>query len=293
MNPPEQSEDFLESLKDWAGQKSSVRAALLTGSRANPRRMTDVLSDYDVILVVSDVYPYIEEREWIEDFGRVLVTYWDPVHPDPDFGFEQVGNVIQYSSGLKIDFTVIPTRLIHSIGRTGKLPDEMEAGYRVVLDKDNLTDALPAPGHKAFIPERPTEKTYLKVVEDFLSDAPYVAKCLWRDELMPAKWCLDCDMKPIFLRQMLEWYVQIGNEWSQPVGVLGRGLKELLPLKVWSELESTYAGADIEANWDALLHTMDLFRKVAIEVGEHLGYSYPLDMDGGVRDYVIKIRKLE
>jgi aminoglycoside 6-adenylyltransferase len=69
-------------------------------------------------------------------------------------------------------------------------------------------------------------------------------------------------------------------------GVLGKGLKKRLPSEIWSQLESTYAGADISDNWEALFRTMSLFRQVAVEVGERLGYTYPLDMDQRVAAYV-------
>ncbi|MEZ4518564.1 MAG: VOC family protein [Chloroflexota bacterium] len=42
--------------------------------------------------------------------------------------------------------------------------------------------------------------------------------------------------------------------------------------------EQTYTGADIEANWTAFFATIDLCR-VATEVGDHLGYAYPYELD--------------
>jgi hypothetical protein len=48
-----------------------------------------------------------------------------------------------------------------------------------------------------------------------------------------------------------------------------------------------------EANWDALLRTMALFRLVAVEVAAHLGYTYPLAMDEGVTAYVERVRRLD
>jgi hypothetical protein len=42
-------------------------------------------------------------------------------------------------------------------------------------------------------------------------------------------------------------------------------------------LEETYVGASIQENWEAMFKTIDLFQKVAIEVGEHLGFAYPRD----------------
>jgi len=271
---------------EWAESQAEVRAVLLTSTRAVPNAYVDALSDHDVILVVQSLQPFVEDRTWINDFGDVLVVYWDPVHPDPDFGIEKIANVTQYASGLKIDFTLWPVSLFEKIVAAPALPAELDAGYRVLLDKDRLTTAiLPSTG-KAYIPKPPTLEAYLTWINDFFSDAPYVAKCLWRGELLPVKWCLDYDMKHVYLRQVLEWRAEMHHNWSVPVGSLGKGLKKYLPLDIWTELEKCYAGARPEDNWQALANTMALFRRVAIEVGTHLGYAYPYELDERVTAYV-------
>ena len=48
---------------------------LLTSTRAVPNAPVDMLSDYDVILIVQDIRPFHEDRRWLEDFGDVLVAY--------------------------------------------------------------------------------------------------------------------------------------------------------------------------------------------------------------------------
>ena len=265
---------------------------LLTSSRANPHAAVDALSDYDVILVVQDIHPFSEDRSWLQDFGEVLVVYWDPIYLDPDYGIERFGNVTQYADGLKIDFTLWPVELLKRIAKAPALPAELDAGYIILRDKNHLTDGMRAPTHTAYIPPPPTEETYQKVVEDFFSDAPYVAKCLWRNELLPAKWCLDFDMKHVFLRQMLEWRMELDHHWSVPTGALGRGLRKRLPSEIWSQLESTYVGAALDDNWEALFRTIALFRRVATDVANHLGFTYPLHLDLGVTNYVQRIRSL-
>ncbi|MFA5874130.1 MAG: aminoglycoside 6-adenylyltransferase [Anaerolineales bacterium] len=293
MKDTNQAREVVRKLKQWAEQQVSVRAMLLTSTRANPHASVDAFSDYDVVLVVLDIHPFFEDRSWLQDFGEVLVTYWDPIHPAPDYGIEQVANVVQYADGLKIDFTFWPVELLRRIAKAKMLPADLDVGYTVLVDKDHLTDEIPAPTYTAYIPKPPTEETYQKVVEDFFSDAPYVAKCLWRDELMPAKWCLDYDMKHNFLRQMLEWRMELDHDWSVPTGALGKGLKKKLPPKIWSELEKTYAGAGIKENWEALFRAITLFRDVGIEVAKHLGYTYPHDLDQRVTAYVQKMKNLD
>jgi aminoglycoside 6-adenylyltransferase len=58
-------------------------------------------------------------------------------------------------------------------------------------------------------------------------------------------------------------------------------------------VEQTYVGARISDNWDALARTMTLFRRVAVEVGAHLGYTYPDELHQRVGAYVEQIKQLE
>lgn len=285
-------DEVFDKLVQWAEQRDSIRAMLLTSTRAVPDATVDFLSDYDVILIVEDIHPFYEDRSWLEDFGEVLVVYWDPIYPDPEHGNEKTANVTQYADGLKIDFTLWPVALFQKIVQAPALQAELDAGYRVLLDKDNLTREMKPPTYRAYIPTRPTNEAYQLLINDFFTDVPYMGKCLLRGELLPAKWCLDYDMKHVHLRPMLEWRAGVEHNWSAPTGSLGKGLKKLLPPATWSRLEDTYAGASTQENWDALFRTITLFRDVAIEVGKGLGYEYPLELDQRVTAFVQRMQEM-
>ncbi|MFN8464081.1 MAG: aminoglycoside 6-adenylyltransferase [Caldilineaceae bacterium] len=285
-------DEVLALLTEWAESQDPVRAMLLTSTRAVPRATVDRMSDYDVILVVQDIHPFHADRTWLQAFGDIVVGYWDPIHPAEGYGILTFGNVIQYVDGLKIDFTLWPVELLQRIVGESQLPTELDAGSLVLLDKDGLTNGIQRPTYTGYIPTRPTEEAYQKTIEDFFSDVPYAAKCLWRGELLPLKWCLDYDMKHLFLRQMLEWQMECEHNWSVAPGALGKGLKKWLRPELWAEMESTYTGAEMEDNWDALLLTVVLFRKAAKEVGAQLRYTYPEDLDRRVMDYVKEVQRL-
>ena len=148
-------------------------------------------------------------------------------------------------------------------------------------------------GYGAHIPSPPSREEYETRIEVFFHEATYVAKHLWRDDLMAAKYNLDYAMKMIKLRQMLEWRMEIDHDWSVKPGAYGRGLKRHLTPETVLELESTYVGAREEENWDALFKTIELFRRVAIEVADHLGYAYPYDLDRRVVAYLHKVKRLD
>lgn len=275
-----------DKLVAWAAGQEAVRAMLLTSTRARPGAAVDRFSDYDVVLVVRDVAPFAADHGWVRAFGEVLVAYWDPFPYASEDVSDECGSVIQYVDGLKIDWSLWPVDLFQRIVAAPELLPELDAGYRVLLDKDGLSRELRPPSYRAYIPARPTPQQFQAAINDFFSDAPYVARCLWRDELLPAKWCLDYDMKHVYLRRMLEWRVQIDHGWSLPAGSLGRGLKRSLPPPLWAELERCYAGAGMAENWAALFATLSFFRRVALEVGAELGYSYPHELDRRVTAFV-------
>jgi len=283
-------DETIRHLMQWAAGQDNVRAMLLTSTRAIPGGKVDAYSDYDINLIVRDIQPFLADRTWIETFGDVLVAYWDPVEVDPETGCRQSGNVIQYVDGGKIDFRLWPVEMLEAISRQPTLPAELDAGYRVLLDKDSLTASLRPPTSTGYTLSRPGEGTYLTLVNDFFVGVPYVAKCLLRDEILPAKWCLDYDMRYVYLVPMLEWWAAIDCDWSIAPGINGKGLKRYLPAGIWAELESTYAGTNVADNWESLFRMIALFRRIGREVAASLGYAYPEDFDSRVTDHARRMQ---
>jgi aminoglycoside 6-adenylyltransferase len=281
--------DVVSSLVQWAEAKADIRAMLLTSSRANPQATVDEFSDYDIILAVTDFRRYLESDDWLEDFGRVLTVYKDPIHTE--FGLGRFIRVTHYEDGTKIDYTVYPVDLLTRIAKEPELPADLDVGYSVLVDKDKLTEQLKPPTYKAHIPTIPTEKEYQTLVEEFFSETMYVAKHICRDDLMPLKHCLDCMAKQEHLRRMLEWRVELDHNWSVRAGAYGKNLKKYVAPAVWSELESTYVGPGKRENWKALFKTINIFRKVATEVADCLNYSYPHSLDERVVKYLGKTKR--
>ncbi len=280
----------IDRLTRWAESRQDVRSLIITSTRAVPNGHVDAYSDYDVILIVEDVRPMLEDTTWLSDFGDVLIAYWDPFKVNPSTGAEQVSSIINYADGLKIDFGLW-SRQQYAEVTAGPEPDpELDAGYRVLVDKDGLTAELPPPTFNSYIPVRPDEATYLRLVTDFLIGAPYVAKGLLRDQLMPTKWVLDFDMRFNYLIPMLEWRIECDHEWSLATGNLGKGLRAHLSAEVWAEVERTFSDADPESNWESLFAMIALFGRVAQEVAYSLGYAFPEALLTRVAEHAQRMR---
>lgn len=285
----EGSAAVIERLVRWAERQALVRVLLLESSRASDDAPLDAFSDYDVALVVSDVRPFVESETWLSDFDEPLVRFRDT---SVTMGIQTYNRLVLYKDRTKIDYLVWPVTVLQRILEESRLPDVLNWGYRVLLDKDGLASGLPAPTRTAHIPARPTEQEYLALMEEFWWETIYVAKNLWRDEVIHAKYNLEYVMKLELLLRLLEWRIELDHHWSLKPGILGRGLKKLLPAEIWKALERTYVGAGIEENWEALFATTNLFRRVAIEVGSALGYAYPYELDRDVTAYLEEVRNL-
>lgn len=291
MNSNASEDTVIQQLVHWAERQPLVCAVILTSSRAIPHAQTDAFSDYDVILVLREIKSFYDDRSWLETFGSVLALYRDPLINDR--GLERSAYVTQYESGLKIDFNLWPLELLERIASEPALPPEFDAGYKVLLDKTNLTERLQPPTYKSYIPKPPTDLQYQNTIEEFFLDTTYVAKYLWRDDLVAAKYILDHSLKQEYLLRMLVWRIEIEHEWSVKPGPYGRGLKRWLPPDLWADLEETYTGADLDSNWTALFRTIELMRRVAVEVSHQLGYTYPDDLEHRVRSYLQKVKESE
>ena len=283
---PEESE-VLAKLTAWAEREDDVRALVLTSSRARADSTVDALSDYDVVAAVPDVAAFLERDEWVRGYGEPLARWGDRREV---LGLETAFCGVVYADRVKVDYSLWPKALLERVAEAASLPDDLDVGYHVLVDKDGATADWELPTQRAHVPPQPSRREYEALVEEFWWVTMYAAKSLWRGELFFAKWVLDCDAKANALRRMLEWRIELDHDWSLRPGAYGRGLERLVAADVWAELAATYAGVGVDESWEALLRTTALFRRVATEVGDALGFAYPELVDAGVSAFLDDVR---
>ena len=120
---------------------------------------------------------------------------------------------------------------------------------------------------------------------------PYVAKGLWREEIVYAKYMLDVTVREQLMK-MLTWYVGVKTGFLHSPGKFGKHLRQYLEPELWAMLENTYADAGSENTWDGLFATCDLFRTVANPVAQHFGFDYPRGDDERVSAHLRHVRSL-
>jgi aminoglycoside 6-adenylyltransferase len=282
------AEPMLDRVLEWARGNEQVRAVILEGSRANPRSKVDAFSDYDITFVVRDVSPFHRNDAWARWYGAPLIS-WGDRHVSG--GIENTMRLVIYEDGSRIDHCFWQPEALRVIKERGWLPPILDTGYQVLLDKDGITDGLPAATHDAHVPNPPDEATFFEYIDDFWIDAAYVAKNLCRDELLPAKHALSTMIMQAHLRRLLDWRAAIEAEWNEPSGIFGRGLKSKTAKQLWARLEALFVGSTHAENWRALLDAFDLHRELASDVAQALGFTYPQERDAAVRTYLERLRE--
>jgi len=250
-------DDVLDSIVAWAREEEAVRLVVLTSTRARPEGPPDELSDYDVIVALAD----LERFDPVAAYGTPAARWGDEhdVH-----GTRTYFRGVVYDDGTKVDWTLWPANVPALIAEHG-LTHALDVGYRVLLDKDGATAGWPEPTFTAHIPARPTEAEYVALVEEFWWNATYVMKARARGERLFERFMVD-DTTHLVLRRMLEWRIEIDRNWQWKPGAYGRGIERELPSDLVEALDTTAGSFE---------RTADLFRRVAHEVGDALGYAYP------------------
>lgn len=275
--------EVLAQIDKWAQEEACIRAVILSGSRADPRGQSDFLSDYDIALYVNDWSRFQNSDNWLNRFGSILVRW--PLVPRSTFDSNWLTRLVLFEDGVRIDFQITEARQID--------PNEYDNGYRVLIDKDGVTGSLKAPTFTVFNIKKPSRDEFEDLVNEFWWDATYVPKCLWRNELPFAKYMLDHALRYTYLHLLMEWYIGFHHDWAVNLGYHGKWFSRYLDKETWAAYEATYAGAQLEDNWQAFFRLGDLFGRLAAETAEHLGYHYPEDLGKKVTEYAAKLRQTD
>jgi hypothetical protein len=108
MNIVDRGTDVIDRVNAWAERHPLIRVLILESTRATPRASLDILSDYDFLLVVSDVDPFVNDAQWLSDFGVPLVRFGDQ---GPELGMETSAPLVLYVDGTKIDYIIWPVAM--------------------------------------------------------------------------------------------------------------------------------------------------------------------------------------
>ncbi|WP_276481047.1 AadS family aminoglycoside 6-adenylyltransferase [Paraflavitalea pollutisoli] len=276
----------LAQVLEWATTNEDVRVVLLTSSLANPTAPVDDFSDLDIELIFDNMHVYQDNNSWITLFGSPISMVEES---EAAFDGKHAMKMVLYDDHVKIDFKLYQREQFLQEVANSELPEDWDIGYRVLLDKDQLTTAMQPPTYQSVVIKPPTEQKFRQVLNDFWWDTTYVAKCLTRDEIFYAKFMSENMMRTDYLVPLLEWYIAMEHHWHITTNKHGRLFKKYLPADLWQKVEATFSGSDIEANWQALFAYGTLVHEVGTSLADRLAFDYPLAVEQQVMKYLREV----
>jgi aminoglycoside 6-adenylyltransferase len=276
--------EMFDLILETARQDERIRAVILNGSRANPNAPRDILQDFDIVYIVTDVASFKHDADWIERFGELMILQMPEDMQDPAPGdSEAYSYLMQFMDGSRIDLWIYPLASLDQM-----VEDSLSL---LLLDKDGIIPPFAPASESSYFPQQPTAKAYDDCCNEFWWVCPYVAKGLWRKEILYAKSMLDQVVRAELMK-MLTWQIGVQTGFARNPGKFGKYFRQYLEPEVWEMLLKTYTDAGYEPTWEALLLMGELFRMAALRVGDHFSFSYPHEDDRKVSAYLRYLREL-
>jgi aminoglycoside 6-adenylyltransferase len=269
------AEQILSNAVKWASGQDNVRCLVLVGSRARSVA-PDGLADIDLQVYAENNEPYTRRDAWLTEIGEVWLSVPDQ-YADGDIVVST--RLVIFNCGVKVDFAFYPAGSTSHDVRTG-LP------HRILVDKDVGARPDKAGYVASERSDPPGESEFLRDVEEFWFEVYHVAKYLVRDELWLAKerdWAAKH-----FLLNVIGWHGRIVQRRAYHASHAGQ--RAAVGDDTWAILPQTFCGFEREEGWEALIATTKLFRRLAKDVADAIGCSYPVAVDTNVTRFILELR---
>ena len=264
-----------------ANEDDRIRAAVLSGSRANPAIAEDQYQDYDICFYVTDIKPFYNKPEWITDkLGEVLIMQMPEIMRFPE-GDGHFTYLVIFSDMVRIDLSFDFKKYI----------DDGQPAI-VLLDKDHGAGMVPVlgkPNDAIWHIKPPSELYYYSCCNNFWWCLNNAAKGIARDELPYVMNMLNQIVRTE-LHDMINWYIGIHHGFALSTGKDCKYIKKFLPEAIYRQYEKTWCGADYNDLWDAIYAMCGLFHDLAPAVAERFGFTYRQNEEDAMLKYLRSVR---
>ena len=265
---------------NFAKNDERIRIVGMEGSRTNINIPKDDFQDYDITYFVTDMDSFIKNDDWLDVFGKRIFMQ----KPDAMDLFPPGKDVFSYlficEDDVKIDLSLKPLEVLDEyLNGEDKL-------IKILLDKDGRIPNPPIPTDEDYWIYKPSAVFFDDCCNEFWSVSTYIAKGLFRNELLFASWHME-QIARVELLRMLSWKIGIDFGYGFSIGKYSKFIDKYLSENEWDLLMKTYRMDSIENCWSVLESSHILFRQTSQYVADNLGYTYP-DYDFQVTNYINK-----
>jgi aminoglycoside 6-adenylyltransferase len=191
-----------------AEKDGRVRAAYMHGSRADPNALKDKFSDYDIVYVVTEIDSFINDSEWLNNFGEIAYVFESYKNENLFFG-KEINDLSRryvwsalFKDGSHIDLML---EIIEEAMKHDRIKNKLKI---VLLDKDGLFTEVPSANDEDDFVKKPDEGEYAACCSGFWWFLSNAAKGAARRQL---PYAMDefYSKNIMTLNRMIEWYIGV------------------------------------------------------------------------------------
>ena len=202
------SENEIYSLiLETAKNDARIKAVYMNGSRTNINAPKDIFQDYDIVYVVENTQSFIDDRDWINVFGKILYMQYPDENPNyPSDKENSYGYLMQFADGVRIDLTLqtVDYALRHI------MEDRL---CKILMDKENILPEIGEATDCQRWVKKPAKEQYFAVCNEFWWCTNNIAKGLWRKEIPYVQDMVNYCVRPQLIT-MLNWKAGILTDWK-------------------------------------------------------------------------------
>ncbi len=273
-NAPQDYDDLIARITDWAAAAPDVRGAFILGSRARTDHPADEWSDLDVLVFARAYEQFIESEDWLAALGPYWLTFIERTGDG-----QSLERRTLFEGGLDVDLAFFPAEFLDTIAENipPDVADVLRRGVKVLVDKDGKLERIrQAPLPEARLFQKPSEREFVNATTDFWYHTLWTVRHLRRGELWWAIGSLNGHMNAL-VEQMLVWHAHACHGGEIDTWLRGRFLEEWADRRAVKQLGFALAHYDRDDMARALRATMDLYRWLQDETAAKWAYRCPTD----------------
>lgn len=258
--------EVYETIRTFAECVETIRIVGEEGSRVNPNIPPDPYQDYDITFFCNDPDALLQSADtWLSTFGTILMLQTPEdmeLFLPEEKGFSYL---LYFDDGVKMDLTVRHRKDLADYLTEDRLT-------RIFLDKDGHAPDV-APSDEDYLITPPTARSFDDCCNEFWFVVPYVAKGLYRNELLFAIDHMQILRKE--LRRMIGWQVGTDRGYSVRLGKNDKFLQKYVSQETWQRLMETYDTGSYHDTWLGFFRVQSLFAEISKDVAAFYSYDYP------------------
>ena len=268
-----------ENICRYSEVDSEVKAVIAIGSTTRESVKADEYSDLDLIIVTDNPTSWYS-GEYPMQLGEISIGFLEPT----------LGNGKEYRAvydeDKDVDMIIFTPKQFTEAVKNGTAGWVMNRGYAFLCDKAGYSELVRAYVNPSVASPQISESEFLNLTNDFYFHNIWAAKKLLRGELWSAKMCVDAYLKN-YLLKIIEFYCY--QKDGRDVWHDGRFVDRWADDWILEKLTVCFAHYEKNDIGKALVHTHELFKKLATDVADMNRYIYPQKAENTASEFLKRL----